>query len=247
MNSDSLYTGMAGLQAITAQMQAVASNLANSQTPGYEAVQAVTDAQIYQGTNAPVGADVALETLGPDLKPGPLKQTGDPMNVGIGGNAWLQVQIAGSTALTRNGSLSISSAGILTDSAGDPILNTNGTPISLPSLAKLQIGTDGTLSGVLASDSSGKPQNFGKISLVATPSGRLSALGGSLYKAPAGTVFAQASDGSLHQGYLNDSNVDATMAMMDLIDSSRSYQLQTDLMKSQGSASQDLNTLLAQG
>ena len=30
MYSDSLYTGMAGLQAITAQMQAVASNLALS-------------------------------------------------------------------------------------------------------------------------------------------------------------------------------------------------------------------------
>ena len=139
MNSDSLYTGMAGLQAITAQMQAVASNIANAQTPGYEAVQAVTDAQLYQGTNAPVGADAALETLGPDLKPGPLKETGDPMNVGIGGNAWLQVQTANGTALTRNGSLSISSAGLLTDSAGNPILNTNGTPISLPALAKLHV------------------------------------------------------------------------------------------------------------
>ena len=247
MNSDSLYTGMAGLQAISAQMQAVASNIANAQTPGYEAVQAVTDAQLYQGTNAPVGADAALETLGPDLKPGPLKETGDPMNVGIGGNAWMQVQTANGTALTRNGSLSVSSAGILTDNAGDPILNTNGMPISLPALAKLQIGSDGTVSGVLASDTSGKAQTFAKISLVATPSGTLTSLGASLYQAPAGTAFTQASGGSLHQGYLNDSNVDPTMAMMQMINSSRSYQLQTDLMKSQGNASQDLNTLLAQG
>ncbi|MBU6448820.1 MAG: flagellar hook-basal body complex protein [Rhodospirillales bacterium] len=247
MNSDSLYTGMAGLQAISAQMQAVASNLANAQTPGYEAVQAVTDAQLYQGTNAPAGADAALETLGPDLKPGPLKETGDPMNVGIGGNAWMQVQTASGTALTRNGSLSISSAGILTDSAGDPILNVNGTPISLPNLAKLQIGSDGTVSGVVASDASGKAQNFGKISLVATPPGKLSSLGGSLYLAPAGTSFAQASSGSLHQGYLNDSNVNTTLAMMQMIDNSRSYQMQTDMMKNQDSASQDLNNLLAQG
>ena len=247
MNSDSLYTGMAGLQAISAQMQAVASNLANAQTPGYEAVQAVTDAQLYQGTNAPVGADAALETLGPDLKPGPLKETGDPLNVGIGGNAWLQVQTASGTALTRNGSLSVSSSGLLTDSAGDPILNTNGTPISLPALAKLQIGSDGTISGVLASDTSGDARSFGQISLVATPSGALSSLGGSLYQAPAGTSFTQASGGSLHQGYLNDSDVNTTLAMMQMIDSSRSYQMQTDMMKNQGSASQDLNTLLAQG
>ncbi len=247
MYSDSLYTGMAGLQALTAQMQAVASNLANSQTPGYEAVQAVTDAQLYQGTNAPAGADATVETLGPDLKPGPLKETGDPLNVGIGGDAWLQVQTAGGTALTRNGSLSISSAGILTDTAGDPILNTNGTPISLPSLSKLEIGSDGTVSGVLASDTSGRSRSFGQISLISTPSGTLSSLGGSLYQAPTGTAFTQATDGSLHQGYLNDSNVDPTTAMMDMIDSSRSYQLQTDLMKSQSSGSQDLNNLLSQG
>jgi flagellar basal-body rod protein FlgF len=247
MSSASLYTSMAGLQALTARMQAVASNLANAQTPGYEAVQAVTDAQLYQGTNAPVGADAAEETLGPDLKPGPLRETDDPLNVGIGGDAWMQVQTAGGTALTRNGSLSISSSGILTDSAGDPVLNTNGTPISLPSLAKLQIGSDGTISGVLASDTSGKSQNFGQISLVSTPPGTLSSLGGSLYQAPSGTAFTQATNGSLHQGYLNDSNVDPTTAMMEMIDSSRSYQLQTDLMKSQSGASQDLNNLLAQG
>ena len=247
MNSDSLYTGMAGLQAISAQMQAVASNLANAQTPGYESVQAVTDAQLYQGTNAPVGADAALETLGPDLKPGPLKETGDPMNVGIGGNAWLQVQTASGTALTRNGSLSVSSAGLLTDSDGNPILNTNGTPISLPALAKLQIGSDGIISGVLASDTSGVARSFGQISLVATPPGTLTSLGGSLYQAPVGTSFTQASGDLLHQGYLNDSNVNTTLAMMQMIESSRSYQMQTDMMKNQGSASQDLNTLLAQG
>lgn len=247
MYADTLYTGMAGLQAISAQMQAVASNLANSQTPGYEAVQAVTEAQLYQGPNAPAGADATAITLGPDLKPGPLKQTGDPMNVGIGGDAWMQVQTSGGIALTRNGSLSISAGGLLTDSAGDPVLNSNGTPISLPSLSKLEIGSDGTISGVLASDTSGNARSFGQIALVSTPAGTLSSLGGSLYQAPSGTAFTPATNGSLHQGYLNDSNVDPTTAMMEMINSSRSYQLQTDLMKNQSSASQDLNNLLAQG
>ena len=40
MQATSLYTGMAGLQAINARMEAIASNLANAQTPGYAAVQA---------------------------------------------------------------------------------------------------------------------------------------------------------------------------------------------------------------
>lgn len=247
MYSDSLYTSMAGLQAIAAQMQAVAGNLSNVQTPGYEAVQTVTEAQLYQGTNAPVGADAALETLGPNLEPGQLKETGDPLNVGVGGDAWIQVQTAAGVALTRNGSLSISSAGILTDSAGDPVLNTNGTPISMPTLTKLEIGSDGTVSGVVASDTNDQSRTFGQIALVATPPGTLTSLGGSLYQAPSGTVYAPATNASLHQGYLNDSNVDPTAAMIDMIDSSRSYQMQTELMKNQSSASGDLNNLLAQG
>ncbi|EKM99641.1 MULTISPECIES: flagellar hook-basal body complex protein [unclassified Acidocella] len=247
MYSDSLYTGMAGLQAITAQMQAVASNLANAQTAGYEAVQAVTDAQAYSGSNAPVGADAAVETLGPDLKPGPMRQTGDPLNVAIAGDGWLQVQTPSGTALTRNGTLSISAAGLLTDSSGNPILDNNGTPISLPPLTKLQIGEDGTISGIAAGNPGGDAKVYGRIGLVATPSGKLSALGGSLYQAPAGTNLSQSSTASLHQGYINDSNVDPTSAMMEMIDSSRSYQLQTDLMKTQSSTSQDLNNILAQG
>ena len=66
---DSLYTSMAGLQAINARMEATASNLANAQTPGYAAVQAVEEAATYQGANAPTGADVVALTPGPDPDP----------------------------------------------------------------------------------------------------------------------------------------------------------------------------------
>ena len=247
MQTDSLYTGLAGLQAITARMQAVAANLANSQTPGYAAVQAMTQADFYQGSNAPAGADAVVQTPGPDLTQGPLNHTGDPMNVALGGNAWLQVQTASGNALTRNGTLSISAAGILTDTTGNPILGTSGQPISLPPLAKLEIGTDGTISGVPAANPSGPAQNFGQLALITTPSGTLTPLTGTLYSPPAGATLTPATDGSLHQGYLNDSNVDPTQSMIEMIDDSRSYQLQTDMMKNQGAAAQNLNALLAQG
>ena len=247
MFSDSLYTSMAGLQNISEKMQAVASNLSNSQTPGYEAIQTATHAQFYQGANAPVGADARLDTLQPDSTPGPLKQTGSSLDVGITGNAWLQVQTPDGTALTRNGSLSISSSGMLTDSSGNPILSASGTAISLPPLDKIQIGSDGTISGVVSGSSSSQAKVLAQIGLVSTPAGGLSAIGGSLYKASSNSPLTPATDGAVHQGYLNDSDVNPTMAMMDMINSSRSYQLQTELIKNQSSASQDLNTLLAQG
>lgn len=247
MQTDSLYTGMAGLQAITAKMQAVAGNLANAQTPGYAAVQALTEPDFYEGSNAPAGADAAALNAGPDLTQGAPSHTGDPMNVALSGDAWLQVQTADGTALTRDGSLSISSAGMLTDSSGNPILDTNGQPISLPTLAKLEIGSDGTISGVAASNPGGPSQQYGQIALTATPSGTLTALTGTLYAPPAGAALTPSTNGALQQGYLNGSNVDPTQSMIEMIDDSRSYQMQTDMMKNQGSSSQDLNALVAQG
>jgi flagellar basal-body rod protein FlgF len=247
MQSDSLYTSMAGLQAITARMQAMTSNLANQQTPGYAAVQAMTEAADYQGSNAPVGADAVALTPEPDLTQGALNHTGDPMNVALGGDAWLEVQTDAGPALTRDGSLSLSNAGILTDNTGNPVLATTGQPISVPNLAKLEIGSDGTVSGVLANQPGGPTQNFGQINLVATPAGALTPLSGSLFSPTAGETLAASTDGSLHQGYLNDSNVDPTQSMMEMISDSRSYQLQTDLLKTQSTSDQNLNALLAQG
>lgn len=247
MQTDSLYTGMAGLQSITARMQATASNLANSQTPGYAAVQTMTEASLYQGTNAPAGGDATALTPGPNLTQGTLSHTDNPMNVALSGDSWLQVQTSNGTALTRNGTLQISADGILTDSAGNPLLSTGGQPISLPQLSTLEIGTDGTVSGVPLSNPSGPTQNYGQISLVSTPSGTLTPLSGSLYSPPAGAALTPSTDGALRQGYLNDSNADPTQSMIEMIDSSRSYQLQADMMKSQSTAAQGLNTLLAQG
>jgi flagellar basal-body rod protein FlgF len=245
----SLYTSMAGLQEIDARMQATASNLANVQTPGYLAIQATYEAAPYTGANAPTGADAVAVTPNPDTTPGSLTQTGDPLDVAVGGDAWLQVQTPNGNAITRAGSLQISSAGLLTDSAGNPVLSTTGQPISLPTLNKLEIGTDGTVSGIPANQT-GAPiaQNYGQINLVATPAGNLTPLSGTLFAAPAGAALQPATDGTLEQGYLNASNVDPTKAMMDMISDSRSYQLQTDMMtKTQSGGDQGLNSLLSQG
>ncbi|WP_298284678.1 flagellar hook-basal body protein [Acidocella sp.] len=246
MQSNSLYTGMAGLQAIQARMQALSSNLANSNTPGYAAVQAISDTAYYQGSNAPIGGDVLVSTPGPDLTQGALNHTGDPLDVALGGDAWLQVQTTNGTALTRNGQLQISAAGLLTDAGGNPVLGVGGQPISLPQLTNITIANDGTISGVSASSPGGAAQIYGQISLVSAQNVNLTPLSGSLYTTPAGTTLSPSQNGSLHQGYLNDSNVDPTMSMMSMINDSRAYQLQTEMIKSQSSASKDMNNIVSQ-
>jgi flagellar basal-body rod protein FlgF len=247
MDVSSLYTSMAGLQELSSQLQATASNLANSQTTGYSSVQAAAVSAPYQGANAPSGADVVALVAGPSHIAGPLQHTGDPLDVGIHGDAWLQVQTPQGNALTRDGSLQVSNAGLLTDSAGNPIMSASGGPISVPSLASLSIAADGTISGVPAATPGAAAQSYGQIGLFATPAGGMTDLGGSKFAPPSNTPLQPATDGTLTQNYLNSSDVDPTQAMMTLIGDSRSYQSQTDLMKTQSSGSDSLNTVLAQG
>jgi flagellar basal-body rod protein FlgF len=247
MSIDAFYTTMAGLQAVGARMDALSSNLANLQTPGYSAVQAVSEAAPYEGGDAPSGADVVALTPGPNTVAGALSHTGNPMNLGLTGDAWLEVQTAAGPALTRNGSIQITADGILADSNGNPILNVSGTPISLPRLASFSIGSDGTISGVPASQPGAQSQSYGQINLVSTPSTAMTSLGGSLFAPADPNALQQSQSGSVSQGYLNASNVDPTSEMVELVDASRSYQLQTELMKTQSGNGQQLNSFLAQG
>jgi flagellar basal-body rod protein FlgF len=247
MSIDAFYTTMAGLQAVSARMDALSSNLANLQTPGYSAVQALTEAAPYEGGAAPVGADVVALAPGADTTAVALSHTSNPMNLGLTGDAWLEVQTANGPALTRNGAVQITADGLLADSNGNPLLNVNGTPISLPQLASLSIGSDGTISGVPASQPGAQSQNYGQLNLVSTPSAPMTSLGGSLFAPADPNALQQSQAGSVSQGYLNASNVDPTSEMVELVDASRSYQLQTELMKSQSGNGQQLNSFLAQG
>jgi flagellar basal-body rod protein FlgF len=247
MSIDAFYTTMAGLEAVGAQMGALSSNLANLQTPGYSAVQALTEAAPYEGGAAPAGADVVALTPGTDTQAGPLTHTGNPMNLGLTGDAWLEVQTASGPALTRNGAVQITSDGILADTNGNPVLGVGGNPISLPQLASLSVGSDGTISGIPASQPGAQSQNYGQINLVSTPSAAMTSLGGSLFAPADPNALQQSQAGAVSQGYLNASNVNPTSEMVELVDASRSYQLQTELMKTQSGNGQQLNSFLAQG
>ncbi|MCB8874906.1 flagellar hook-basal body complex protein [Acidisoma silvae] len=246
MSADSYYTGMASLQAISAKMDALSANLANTQTAGYQAVQAVAQAAPYAGANAPPGADVVALSPGPDLRPGALTHTGNPLTVGLGGDGWLEVQTASGTALTRNGTLQISAEGLLADGDGNPLLGADGNPISLPKLTSLTIGSDGAISGVPVGQP-GQTTSYGQLALAATPAGAMRALSGSLFLPADPTQLQQSPAAKLSQGYLNGSNVDSVKSMVELIDVSRSYQMQTNLMKTSSDNSRALNTVLAQG
>ena len=95
---------------------------------------------------------VLSSTPGADYTPGPIQQTGNPLDVAIQGPGWLSVQTAdGSEAYTRAGNLHIDENGQLVNANNQPVLG-NGGPVSVPPGAEITIGKDGTVSALTPGD-----------------------------------------------------------------------------------------------
>lgn len=241
----SLYTSMAGLETTTERLDTVSQNLANTNTQGYAAQQTAAMALPYAGSNPPNGADVISLGENVDTSSGPMTRTGSPFDVAVNGG-WLVVQThGGGKALTRNGQLAQSANGLLTTMTGSPVLDSAGNPISLPLLRSMTIAANGDISGIPAGSASQQPQVYGRFYLAATPAGgSLRPLGNTLYGLPPGTRPSPAANASVQQGYLEGSNVSSVKTMIDLIDVSRGYQMQTQIMGENAKTQTELNQIM---
>jgi len=129
--ADGLYVSMCGAVARQEQLDSVADNLANAQTPGFKAARPA-----FEAFMAPSGAQdkhyPAAVATGFDLRPGPTATTGNPLDVVPEDGAFLTLRTpAGVTAYTRDGRLTLDGDRRLV-SDGRLILGRDGQPITLP-------------------------------------------------------------------------------------------------------------------
>jgi flagellar basal-body rod protein FlgF len=208
------YAACAGLSARVKSLDLVANNLANLNTTGYRG-QAATFRSLLAGAgridanplNRAVNDFGVLSGTRLDLGPGNLETTGNPLDLGLEGSGFFEVQAQGGRVYTRNGSFQVSAKGQLVTAQGDLVLGAQG-PVTVPN-GLLSISGDGTLSvdGAVA----------GKLRLVDfSPDAGLVATGNSYYQAPSDAV-AQSSEASVRQGMLESSNVNAVSATVGLI------------------------------
>jgi flagellar basal-body rod protein FlgG len=103
-----------GMIAQEQRLDGIAENVANRDTPGFEAVRS------------------AVALAGRDTRQGPLQETGQPLDVAIEGPGYLQVrQAGGAVSLTRAGNLQVAGNGLLTTAAGEPLV----PPVRIPASA----------------------------------------------------------------------------------------------------------------
>jgi len=116
---------------------------------------------------------------------------------------------------TRNGNFKVSATGQLITSTGDAVMGEKGVINMLP--GPVSISPDGTISsnGAVA----------GKVRLVDFPAGtELQSAGGTYYTAPPKTA-TPATDSSVEQGSLENSNVNPISSMVELIAAQRSAEM----------------------
>ncbi|WP_227368213.1 flagellar basal-body rod protein FlgF [Halomonas sp. M20] len=239
-----LYTAMSGAKQSMDLQAVINNNLANVATPGFRAeLQALRSVPV-QGDGLATRTVVAATTPGSDFSHGAINTTGRELDVAIDGDGWLAVQTDDGEAYTRRGDLQIDANGVLTN-MGRPVQG-DGGPIIVPLGSQVSIGSDGTLSALVAGGEPNTMGPVGRIKLVNPERGSLLRGEDGLFRPKAGPGVLQADENvRVVSGALEGSNVSATETMVAMIDSARRYDMQMKNIESVDENAQRANSLLS--
>ena len=227
-----IYTSLSAMRGAMARQQATANNLANASTPGFRAEVAEAQAVWINGPSVEDRAMASEEVVNADMKAGTVTATGRDLDIALAGDSLLAVQAPdGEEAYTRRGDLQLSPSGLLTTGDGSPVLGQGG-PITVPPADKIMIGQDGRVSFIPAGGDPSKPQDLDRLK-VASPTGSAVAKGlDGLLRVKGGGVLPADPDAHVTSGQLEQSNVSASKALVDMIDASRAWDMQLKLISS---------------
>ncbi|MBI3439939.1 MAG: flagellar basal-body rod protein FlgG [Proteobacteria bacterium] len=233
-----------GMQAQQTNVDVISHNIANMNTTGYKRQRAEFEDMLYQNVERPgatsssngtvlplgiqLGAGVQTAAVGRITEQGGMSQTGNAYDLAIDGRGYIQVTLpSGQTAYTRAGNLAVNADGQIVTADGYAI----EPAITVPQEATaIQISRDGIVEATLTGQTA--PQQLGQLELATfvNPQG-LEAIGDNLYlETPASGQANTATPGSpgvgtLLQGYLELSNVNAVEEISSLIVAQRAYEM----------------------
>ena len=264
----SLWTAASGMIGQQSNLDVIANNLSNINTTGYKTQTANFKTLIYQnlqkesttstGEAKPVGAQVGLGvrlgSISADFTQGILQAANGAFDYAIQGEGFFMIrQPDGTTAYTRNGhfNMSITEDGLaMTDSSGNPLLDTQGREIVLNNTYQASgIGVD-QFGNLTYPDNTGNRRNLGiQIGLAYFPnSGGLEKGAGSNYlqsdASGQATVYnAGDLNAKIVSGYLEGSNVQAADEMVNMIIAQRAYEMNSKAITASDEMLQQANNL----
>lgn len=223
---NSVYVGLSKQVVLRENMNIIANNIANMNTPGFRGQNMIFTEYIedprYMKEDVSMVLDYGQYQV---TDPGPIKSTGNRLDIALVGNGFLGIETNQGIQYTRAGNLSMTADGTIVNALGMTVANENGGPITIPPGAKeINIDRKGTISteqGVV-----------GKLMIKEfTNEQKLDPAGNGLYKTDAEPLNPEKT--TVVQGKLEGSNVQAVVEMTRMIDVSREYQSVQNLMNSE--------------
>ncbi len=241
---EGLYSAAAGMAAQQQQLAAISNDLANVSTEGYKSERVAFSDLLYNkveqaGTVTTTGAGASAQFIGHSHTQGPIKLTGAPLDLAIEGDGYFQVtRPNGGVALTRNGAFGVDGEGVITNAEGNRLAPAIKLPAGVTG-SEVRIASDGTVTV-------GK-RTLGQIKLVTVPSpDHLLSDGGSELTPTAESGEPQAAGAAkIHQGALEESNVDVAKEMALMVSTQRSYQLTSSAIQTESQMMSIANQLRA--
>jgi flagellar basal-body rod protein FlgF len=206
----------------------IANNLANASVIGFKrdrisfknmlmgTDQGSTDSTSGTTDTSGTQTDLSLVHIQTDFSGGPLRHTGNSLDVALNGRGFFKIQTPDGVRYTRKGNFSCDGQGVLMTQDGNPVLGKGG-PITIS-------GKDVVIdkSGRVLVDGS----EVGQLDLtdVAQPE-LLEKVGGTFFSAAEGTEeLPLPEETSVKQEYVEDSNVNIPEEMVTMIHSLRAYE-----------------------
>lgn len=242
MTAPALWIAKTGLDAQQTRMSLIAQNLANVNTTGYKKGRGLFADLMYQNIRQ-VGAPATQTTtlpsglqMGTGVRTvatekihtqGNIIQTGNSLDLAINGKGYFQILMPdGQTSYTRDGTFKLTADGQVVTSEGNPLQPAIAVPANATAIS---VGSDGTFSII---DNTGANSDLGQINLTffVNPTG-LEPIGNNLFRetvasgAPNVGIAGQDSLGTLSQGTLETSNVNAVEELVSMIETQRAYEM----------------------
>lgn len=243
-----LYQNASSMMYLLDKLDAVAHNIANTDTSGYKRksvfFRQLIDAQQALEKNAvqlrlddengrvqgyakdhccrPWGKDFQFDgdiSTYTDYSAGNIKETGNPLDVALAGDGFFGVQTPDGVGYTRDGQFKIDANGVLVNADGYPIMGEAG-PITV-SGSKVDISE----TGEIAVD--GTVVN--RLMIRTFDAANLSRIRDALYRPDENTPGTEA-NARVEQGYLETSNVNAVREMVEMIQVNRHYEANSRVM-----------------
>lgn len=231
---NAMYVALSRQMTLRRELDVVANNLANADSAGFkvEALMVRTEAENKAGAlDGPRGVKFVLDDgVARDFGQGRLNETGGALDVAIEGTAFFHVQTAEGERYTRDGRFTIDAQGVLTTQAGDPVQGEGGDIVIDPQRGPVAIARDGTVSQ--------GAERIGKLAVVRFDDlAGLSKRGQNLYANTSNLQPQAAPDAIVHQGMVEDSNVNPIAEVTRLIEVSRAYASLAKIMEQQNDLS----------